>query len=374
MPWCPKCKNEYREGFTVCADCGSTLVESIEEANEVLFAYGTPDKLENMKRMLAVGGVKATIRESSHNEGGAELFDLVIESKDEARAVQVMQLFAAEVAKAKAAQDAKAAAEAEEAAKKAAEQNDAQTASVASEPVSEEDAELAGVLDFFGGSAGSMKSQTPTYATTSDENTQNEQVDSDDSQSPEENTDEVSEDDGIEIGSDPDVEGKMNKMRMERMATGVYHAKADRAKDFRSSAWVLLIVGIGGLILDALLQFGVINIYLGNLTMVKIVTAVMFVIFIIVGIRSFASAKKYDEEADEEQELKNEIYKWCDENLSIETIDGVGDTSRAPQEILYFQRTSKMKAMIGKVFLNLDPTLLDYIVEEYYQKIYDEEA
>lgn len=26
MPWCPKCKSEYRDGFTVCADCGSRLV------------------------------------------------------------------------------------------------------------------------------------------------------------------------------------------------------------------------------------------------------------------------------------------------------------------------------------------------------------
>ena len=27
MPWCPKCKSEYRKGFTVCADCGCELVE-----------------------------------------------------------------------------------------------------------------------------------------------------------------------------------------------------------------------------------------------------------------------------------------------------------------------------------------------------------
>ena len=27
MPWCPKCKSEYREGFTMCADCGNQLVE-----------------------------------------------------------------------------------------------------------------------------------------------------------------------------------------------------------------------------------------------------------------------------------------------------------------------------------------------------------
>ncbi len=27
MPWCPKCRSEYREGFLICADCGSELVD-----------------------------------------------------------------------------------------------------------------------------------------------------------------------------------------------------------------------------------------------------------------------------------------------------------------------------------------------------------
>ena len=31
MPWCPKCKNEYRDGFTVCNDCGTPLVASLED-------------------------------------------------------------------------------------------------------------------------------------------------------------------------------------------------------------------------------------------------------------------------------------------------------------------------------------------------------
>lgn len=34
MPWCPKCKNEYREGILQCAECRIPLVESLEEAEQ----------------------------------------------------------------------------------------------------------------------------------------------------------------------------------------------------------------------------------------------------------------------------------------------------------------------------------------------------
>lgn len=30
MTWCPKCKAEYREGFSVCSDCQIELVENID--------------------------------------------------------------------------------------------------------------------------------------------------------------------------------------------------------------------------------------------------------------------------------------------------------------------------------------------------------
>lgn len=38
MPWCPKCKSEYRPGYTVCSECGLPLVkkrEDLEKASGV---------------------------------------------------------------------------------------------------------------------------------------------------------------------------------------------------------------------------------------------------------------------------------------------------------------------------------------------------
>lgn len=37
MPWCPKCKYEYKEGYTMCADCNVALVDELpsEEDNNL---------------------------------------------------------------------------------------------------------------------------------------------------------------------------------------------------------------------------------------------------------------------------------------------------------------------------------------------------
>ena len=45
MPWCPKCRNEYREGIAVCAECGVELVDSLEECGKQAFIFGEKDLL-----------------------------------------------------------------------------------------------------------------------------------------------------------------------------------------------------------------------------------------------------------------------------------------------------------------------------------------
>lgn len=45
MPWCPNCKDEYKEGITTCADCGCelvndlSLVETKDDIEEDTFTY-----------------------------------------------------------------------------------------------------------------------------------------------------------------------------------------------------------------------------------------------------------------------------------------------------------------------------------------------
>lgn len=36
MPWCPKCKTEYREGFYKCSDCNVSLVDELEVEDEIV--------------------------------------------------------------------------------------------------------------------------------------------------------------------------------------------------------------------------------------------------------------------------------------------------------------------------------------------------
>ena len=42
MAWCPNCKNEYREGITECPDCGTALVDEIQEEPEKIQAGPQP--------------------------------------------------------------------------------------------------------------------------------------------------------------------------------------------------------------------------------------------------------------------------------------------------------------------------------------------
>ena len=73
MPWCPKCKNEYKDGYTVCADCGSQLVASLEEGPVAVY-FGEEEMLKELCDFMRVNGIKDTEVVFDDKENTYELF------------------------------------------------------------------------------------------------------------------------------------------------------------------------------------------------------------------------------------------------------------------------------------------------------------
>lgn len=155
-----------------------------------------------------------------------------------------------------------------------------------------------------------------------------------------------------------------------------YQDKKSKAEDFKSSAYTLLIVGILGIAALVLIELHIIPIYLvapGKYITYGVMGA-LFLIFIVVGIRSFASAKKYAAEAIEEDDLTNQINQWCKDNLTKQMIiDKAAIQTALPEEMKYFKYFDTLKKMITEQFGALDASYLEALAEEVYTRLFDED-
>lgn len=87
---CPKCRNEYREGITVCADCGCQLVSEKELVDRVPLIFGEEEVLNRLKEYLAYNGLQNM--EIVYDEKEA-VHELLIDGKDKQKAVKLGSVF-----------------------------------------------------------------------------------------------------------------------------------------------------------------------------------------------------------------------------------------------------------------------------------------
>lgn len=80
MPWCPVCKNEYKEGYEVCSDCGAKLVDSLEDIIVPVY-FADEEKIDGIIDFLTANNLYAVKRQSQNNEP-ADSEDADIESFD----------------------------------------------------------------------------------------------------------------------------------------------------------------------------------------------------------------------------------------------------------------------------------------------------
>lgn len=89
MPWCPKCKNEYREGIKVCADCGCELI-SDETKGMTATMFGPEDEINTLRDFLIYSGIKTARSEKAAEEG---VFELYVPKKEEDQAKKLVDFF-----------------------------------------------------------------------------------------------------------------------------------------------------------------------------------------------------------------------------------------------------------------------------------------
>lgn len=162
----------------------------------------------------------------------------------------------------------------------------------------------------------------------------------------------------------------------ERLSYHSYQNSAAKAEDNKSSAYILLFMGVAGFIFVFLVFMGIIPFYQNDSTTRYLVCGVMgamFVLFIVFGIVSMRNSRILLVKAKSEDSLLSELTKWCENNLSVEMIDAGLFEDEVGEEQKYFMRTDRMRTIISDKFMNLDEAFLEHFVDEYYQRLFEEE-
>ncbi len=153
-----------------------------------------------------------------------------------------------------------------------------------------------------------------------------------------------------------------------------YRTAADRINDVQSSGYTLVgvgAIGLGGLILCLL---GVVPISISGpgIFITYGTMGVLFLIFLVTGIRSLMRVAPLQLEAEREQEKIEEIEKFFTDNYDADSLDAEAFADKnGLNEDEYYARTHVMKEVIAARFMDLDASFLDYIVDDLYQDFYE---
>ncbi len=91
MPFCPKCKNEYRPGVKMCSDCKVELVDDLNNA-PVALARGIEESLKEIQAFLNTNGLQSTFITYDKVRDTHELY---CDKKDVEKAAGLLQVFQA---------------------------------------------------------------------------------------------------------------------------------------------------------------------------------------------------------------------------------------------------------------------------------------
>ncbi len=348
--WCPKCRTEYREGITVCADCGTPLVEGSEEDFDIVDLCSLKD--ETMAKKLVeylqseIPGAKMQYNEET------EVFDLTVPTASEKKAEKLFEGFMLAME-----EDEEACDQTVPSAEQTA---DPQTAS-AQEPVEETSVPAEDVPDEEEDETSSELEEYDWDAEDDDDAGQEETPSAADRKIDLLDETDKTYQEAENIVTDEAVDDHPEDLL--RSNSKEYVKKEDEYKDLKFSGITFILFGVLGFVYLILCKTNVLpidyNLY------VFIAICIMFAAFLILGISSVIKSGKVKAQIPLEQEKTEQIKAWLLANVTTDTLAHWKDSSVSEEENDLLMM-AHIRAALIKGFPEEDPGYLELLSEEYY--------
>lgn len=312
MPWCPKCKNEYREGIEVCADCGTPLVKSLDDINENVFLcfLGDERAVEKFISYLKYSNIEAVTEPTED----VHTFKIFVSPDDLKQAQSEFKAFMT-------------------------------VENTAKKNTGEAGCENGLCVEASEGEDGEINRAIRIESLEDLEKLKEAGLSSDDAEELFKNVTEVA----------------------KYQPAGVYQSQSEKANDYFSTGITFLVVGIAALVFTCLNLFGVISLFKGQ-TLSLIVFFVLSFAAIGVGIGAFKRSKKAGSQVAAEEKLTADINNWMERHADIMTKGSLSGEDGTSEEILYLNRTAAMKSELEKIFGRLDDDYIDSLLDDFYNK------
>lgn len=154
----------------------------------------------------------------------------------------------------------------------------------------------------------------------------------------------------------------------------IYMDSKEKYNDTRSTGISFTIVGVAGIILLVCLWLNVLPIQFDNINKI-LITSVMgclFLVFLFIGIKSFASLKHISETGEKQSSLEKEITDWFIEEYKDQMLVQFDDSFEDDTQEIYFQRYNFIFDTIKEYYSDVNEELIDHISEDIYNLIYSE--
>jgi hypothetical protein len=319
MPWCPSCKTEYKEGVTICVDCGSELIseQPVDYDYVTLTVIEKQEVADKLIKYLEYSHINCYYEYSEEEIG----FVIMVRDEEIKKAQKSFQAFY------------------------------------------NVEAELLSSSNVVASQLSSKKIDGLAFENLQEEEVENEEV-------LEVEDDEMLDPEDVFNSEEPEEELEQDIRKVSKMMYdgGAYEKKSDKSKEMKSTAVTFFVFGILGLLFIALNLVNVLDIVNGPIP--YLVMSAMFIGFLLIGNNSVERAKKAAKESVLEEETTEQIIAWLDNLVTPEALLSMKDSSLS-EEANFIRVMENIKFIVTKQFGELDDAYLDYVTEEFYNNKFE---